>query len=1113
MNGRIPEKATRVLNIILFAFLLILIRVWYLGIVQHEEHEEKARKPRRKSVIEKVERGTIRDRFNIPLAINKIQYNAAVCYADIRQIPSTKWVTGPDGKRARVQTRLAYIQELSKFLAQELSIDPELIEDTIHAKASLFPHTPFVIKEDISEEQYYKLRAFEKDWAGIRAERGSRRYYPLGKVGGDIIGYMGAISAREYAQTAQELATLQAYLKEREAGETPMLPKDFNNPLDVRKRLKVIEEKAYTINDFVGKTGIEGYFDAALRGYAGRTTYEIDTKGNTLRELPGARKRLSGQRHLLSISAELQQFAEELLIDHEAERQLLHFNGEADLSAPWIKGGAIVAMDPRTGEVLALASYPRIDPNDFIPSGFSSEKMHKQSNINQALENESYIAELWDGKRPLERERWDRQKKRVYTETLSLSWDKYIEAILPRSADAAEALHKIPSAASALFLQHALSELLNLSGQSHVPTLIDALYREGAIPSRFNTSSESKNALLKELSKQDRSDLRRYVDSILSSVKHNDDKLLVIDLCRLVISKEHTPLSSLDSLNRITLGKYRELTQAACALKEFLQTRTKARFHANEFREYRQTHFKTVLKEKRREEKEKRKYAKPYTEYLDQLEKEQFALFWESHKEALLWNLVFKEDPLILPAHIATCSAQLKRFLESLEEKEQRILLSSFRPFSELNDPLWGKYRSLRHSLNQSGRVQLQKHLAAAFYPLSGYGYGRSQAYRQSTPLGSVFKIVIAYQALIEKFQQIKNEQATFNALNPLTLVDNLQGHPQKGSPHQVLGFTLDGKPIKRLYKGGFLPRSSHPHIGTIDLMGALERSSNFYFSLLASDHIHDPADLIDTSRQLGFGEKTGIELTGEIRGCLPTDLSYNRSGLYSFAIGQHSLVVTPLQTAVMLSALANKGEILKPKIVQVVAGEESLREYQNPFDQTQYPFQHLLSSVGIHFPLFTATVSEPNLPRVWCDSKEVKGHLLLPPAVRRPLLDALDRVVTGEKGTARAHIIRLFSSHPEWVQNYYDLQHQFVAKTSTAEILYKQTIDAASKAKIANHIGCAGIAFSEHDHQTWEHPELVVVVYLKFSDAGGKEAAPLATQIVKKWRDIQKKQGTALTQ
>lgn len=1106
MNGRIPEKATRVLNIILFAFLLILIRVWYLGIVQHEEHEEKARKPRRKSVVEKVERGTIRDRFNIPLAINKIQYNAAVCYADIRQIPLTKWVTGPEGTRTRVQTRLAYIQELSKFLAQELSIDPELIEDTIHAKASLFPHTPFIIKEDISEAQYYKLKAFEKDWAGIRAERGSRRYYPLGKVGGDIVGYMGAISAKEYAQTAQEVALLRAYLKEREAGETPMLPKGFDNPLDVRKRLKGLEEKAYTINDFVGKTGIEGYFDAALRGYAGRTTYEIDTKGNTLRELPGARKRISGQRHLLSISAELQQFAEELLIDHETERQLLHFNGEADLSAPWIKGGAIVAMDPRTGEVLALASYPRIDPNDFIPSGSPSEKMHKQSNINQALENESYIAELWDGKRPLERERWDRQKKIVYTETLSLSWDKYIETILPHSAEAAEALRKIPSTASALFLQHALSELLNLSGQSHIPTLIDALYREGGIPSRFNTPAESKNAVLKELSKQDRRDLRRYIDSILSSVKHNDDKLLVIDLCRLIVSKEHTPLESLDPLSQVTLGQYRKLTQSACAVKEFLQARTKSRFHANEFREYRKTHFKTVLKEKRREEKEKRKYAKPYTEYLDQLEKEQFGLFWESHKEELLWTLIFKENPLLLPADIANHISQLKRFLEPLQEREQHILLNSFRPFSELNDPLWGKYRSLRHSKG----IQLQKHLAAAFYPLSGYGYGRSQAYRQSTPLGSVFKIVIAYQALIEKFQEIKNEQATFNALNPLTLTDNLQGYPQKGSPHQVLGFTLDGKPIKRLYKGGFLPRSSHPHIGTIDLRGAIERSSNFYFSLLASDHIKDPSDLIDTSRQLGFGEKTGIELTGEIRGHLPTDLSYNRSGLYSFAIGQHSLVVTPLQTAVMLSALANKGEILKPKIVQVIAGEESVREYQNPFNQTQYPFQHLLSSVGIHFPLFTATVSEPNLPRVWCDAKEVRGNLPLPPAVRRPLLEAMDLVVTGARGTARPHIIRLLSSHPEWAQNYYDLQHQFVAKTSTAEILYKHTIDAQSTAKIANHIGCAGIAFSEDDHQTWEHPELVVVVYLKFSDAGGKEAAPLATQIIKKWREIQKKQGSS---
>ena len=217
MDYHIPEKANRVLNVIILGFILILVRVWYLSIVQHDVHLEKSRKPMRRTVIEKVERATIRDRFNIPMALNKIQYNAAICYADIRQIPAGKWEIDAKGKRTRIPVRSQYIKKLSELLSQELQIEAQKIEDTIHGKASLFPHTPFILKEDLTEEEYSRLKMLEKDWVGIRTEQGSKRYYPLGKVGCDVIGYMGAISSNEYYKIAQELKILQAYLAEREA--------------------------------------------------------------------------------------------------------------------------------------------------------------------------------------------------------------------------------------------------------------------------------------------------------------------------------------------------------------------------------------------------------------------------------------------------------------------------------------------------------------------------------------------------------------------------------------------------------------------------------------------------------------------------------------------------------------------------------------------------------------------------------------------------------------------------------------------------------------------------------------------------------------------------------
>jgi cell division protein FtsI/penicillin-binding protein 2 len=1124
MDYNIPDKTNRVLNIIILGLLLILVRVWYLSIIQHDEQVEKARRPKRRTVIEKPERATIRDRFNIPLALNKIQYNAAVCYADIRQIPAARWERNAEGKRIRVQVRSAYIKNLAELLAKELGVDAQKIEDTIHGKASLFPHTPFILKEDLSEQEYYRLKMLEKDWVGIRTEQGSKRYYPLGKIGSDVIGYMGAISSKEYYAIAQELATLKAYLEKRETGEVAVLPKGFHNPLEVRERVKALQEKAYMINDLVGKAGVEAAFDADLRGYAGKKTFEVNTKGNFLRELPGGRKDVPGQRLLLSISSELQEFAEQLLAQNEKIREARHSNGAADLSTPWIKGGAIAALDPRTGEVIALASYPRIDPNDFIPSRIPDINASKQAAIAKWLENETYIGEIWDGKRPLERERFDEETHSFYEETLELSLEKYFETILPPSSDILSAMHSMTTIGNVIFLQETMEKLLELSGQMDMRVLIEALYSEAPHrPLKSPSSLQEKRNVEQHLvqNSTETLNLKQKVEPILGHIKYNDDKLLILDLCRMLADKDRFSPELFESIESLSLSGYHLLNQSFSIVQSNLQAHAKTWFHKQDFQTWRSQNFKEFLRIKRKEEKEKKQYAKPYTDYLDQMEKQMFKAFWEEHRLTLLHALfidmpeeISSDFPLF--AYVAEAlklrkenleikqhAEKIKNAIATLSKEKQLKFLQSMRSFEELKTPLYGRYRSLR---NTKG-IQMQKHLAAAFYPLSSYGYGRSQAFRQSTPQGSVFKLVVAYQGLLERYQQLKMQQSHLRDVNPLTLIDHLKWHSTPGSNGQILGYTLDGQPITRLYKGGKLPRS-HPNIGKIDIVGAVEQSSNIYFSILAAEHIKDPLDLVQAARNFGFGEKTGIELPGEIAGTLPDDVTLNRTGLYSFAIGQHSLIVTPLQTAIMLGTIVNKGKVLKPKVIQVIAGREPLREYCDPFAQALFPFKDNLASIGIHFPLFSATQSEGDNPYIWYSVPETKRNLPMPDVIRNPLIEGMHRVLTGLKGTARPNIIRALLHDPQWMRNYQNLKDNLIGKTGTAEILYKQTVDSESLAKIHNHIWFGGVVFSEEDHQTWENPELVVVVYLRFSEAGGKEAAPLATEIIKKWREILKSHG-----
>ena len=135
-----------------------------------------------------------------------------------------------------------------------------------------------------------------------------------------------------------------------------------------------------------------------------------------------------------------------------------------------------------------------------------------------------------------------------------------------------------------------------------------------------------------------------------------------------------------------------------------------------------------------------------------------------------------------------------------------------------------------------------------------------------------------------------------------------------------------------------------------------------------------------------------------------------------------------------------------------------------------------------------------------------------MPQEVQDLLFDGMNRVVIGPKGTARPNVIRALFQSPTTMQNYTDLQQQMIGKTGTAEILYKQWIDAQSKAEINNHIwfGCISFSPETKGATSFGDPEIVVVVYLRFSDAGGKEAAPLAAQMIHKWREIIQKQGNS---
>jgi cell division protein FtsI/penicillin-binding protein 2 len=1091
---KLSDKTNFVLKIIIFIFLFILFRVWHLTFIQKEELTKTAKHPQRRSIIEHANRGTIYDRYGKPIALNRIRYNAAIYYTHIKQIPSIRWKKNENNRKVKTYPKKEYINKLSHVLAEELEMDPILVEDLIYSRASLLPHAPFVIKENISEKQYYRLRMLEKKYTGLHAELSSERYYPHKSVGSDILGYLGSINRCEYMKIAKEIAILENYKKEAENGAPPPLIQGYANEEDLYNRLSQLKEMAYTINDLVGKCGIEESYEEKLRGYYGKKIFEVDFNGKFLKELPSSKRSVAGENITTTISLELQEYAEALLAEDEKCRDGASkvYDSSKKVSVeqkqPLIKGGAIVAMEPNTGEILALASYPRFDPNDFIPSSNITIKKQKQKNINKWLETSEHIANIWDNKTPITRELYSAKKRSFHYEKNNLSWDYFLSLILPSNKDMYNLILKMGNIKNAIALQEDIEELMFLLQQKEASKIFDIIFpeMEGHVISHKNIVAEENEELFNNLAHHNVriTEIKSNILKHLSSIKNNKDKLFIIDLCKTVVNSPSFSDNIIEKIGYVKISDYWDISKAFINIEEIVESKIHQIYKNTTFKRWREKHQKSYLLQKRKKEKKDKVFAKPYLDYIEEVENKKFKSFWKKYRLSFL-SYIFSNDK-ILPnnaktsnyyqylssdtfyneLHHLTYYSYLKEALSSYDDTTLVDLIRTVRSYKELDRKLFCIYPFLRKNNN----IQLEKHLASSFYPITGNGYGRSYAFRQNAPLGSTFKLVTSYAALKQRYHDLSQTNVNDTTLNPFVMIDQIRWDnraSKKGGI--VVGYNINNKPYPLYYKKGRLPKSSYPNIGLIDLPSALETSSNPYFAILAGDYLTAPEDLLSATRDFSFGTTTHLPIIGEIKGNLPNDLNTNRTGLYSFAIGQHSLVVTPVQVAVMLSSIANGGYILQPQLLQT------------------------------------------------SDDSEIKiqSTIFMPSSIRNMLLDGMHRVMIGVKGHARPSVIRKLWQNKDLKKLYNSLKHQLIGKTSTAEIMYNPDVTPSSQAKKYKHLWFTAITFKNDPSiynledmpksKLWQNPELIIVVYLQFGDAG-KEAAPIAAQIAQKYRDITQK-------
>lgn len=208
-----------------------------------------------------------------------------------------------------------------------------LVKDAIKI-GSFSGYSNITIASNIKRETSFIIYQQLNDLPGINVSLKPVRYYPYGTLASSVIGYMSSISSSQ-----QESYELRGY--------------------DVS-------------SDLIGVSGIESAFEEQLRGTKGGTTVKVNSQGRTTEELFKLESYQGNNVHL-TIDKDVQYAAQEALKD-----QILKLQSEGLTSA---NRGAVVAIEVNTGRVLAMASYPDFDPNDFaIPSELSTEKYNEYFN-------------------------------------------------------------------------------------------------------------------------------------------------------------------------------------------------------------------------------------------------------------------------------------------------------------------------------------------------------------------------------------------------------------------------------------------------------------------------------------------------------------------------------------------------------------------------------------------------------------------------------------------------------------------------------------------------------------------------------------------------------------
>jgi len=282
------SRAVLAFGCVLLLMLVLIGRVYYLQVVEFERYAAISEQNRVQLQPVAPRRGLIYDRNGVLLADNQPNFSVTLLKEEVDDLDAT----------------LAKLGELIELSERDI----ERFQERLQQRRRPFETVP--LRFDLSEEEIARISLNYYRLPGVQVEADLIRHYPYGASLVHALGYVGRINVRELEQ---------------------------------------VDPTNYAATHYIGKLGIERFYEDLLHGRVGFQKVETNARGRILRVLE-RQDPVPGQNLQLSLDLRLQQFSESLLAGQRA---------------------AIVAIEPASGEILALVSTPGYDPNLFV-TGISS---------------------------------------------------------------------------------------------------------------------------------------------------------------------------------------------------------------------------------------------------------------------------------------------------------------------------------------------------------------------------------------------------------------------------------------------------------------------------------------------------------------------------------------------------------------------------------------------------------------------------------------------------------------------------------------------------------------------------------------------------------------------